>query len=181
MGTSKSAAEFSRKLVQAATITETRAKASIQQGALTAKTVVLAEAGSKGLSPGSRIAGGKWGVRYDVKGTGSNPTALLKVTGAFHLVESDTKAHPIYRKGQRAKGRGSTRANRQQALAEAFGGTGAYTGGSLRLADGSFRKVVHHPGTKGKGIWKAAKPKIERAVPTVMAQRIIGGWREAFR
>jgi hypothetical protein len=180
VGTSTSAAEFSRKIVKAAHATETRAKMSIEQGAFTAKTIVLAEAGSKGLTPGSRIAGAKWGVSYNIKGTG-NPTALLKVTGAFHLVEGDTKAHMIYRKGKRAKGRGSGRINKQQALSEVFGGTGAYTGGSLKLADGSFRKVVHHPGTKGKGIWKAAKPKIERAVPTVMAQRIIGGWREAFR
>lgn len=180
MGTSSSAAEFSRKIVKAATVTQTRSKMSVQQGALTAKTIVVAEASSKGLTPGSRIAGAKWGVSYALKGF-NNPTALLKVTGAFHLVESDTRPHQIYRKGRRVKGRGSSRINKAQGLAEVFGGKGAYTGGSLKLADGSFRKVVHHPGTKGKNIWGAAKPKIQRAIPEVMSRHIIGGWREAFR
>lgn len=180
MGTSHSSAEFSRKIVKAATATQQRAKMSVEQGALTAKTIVVAEASAKGLTPGSRIAGAKWGVSYNVKGF-DNPTALLKVTGAFHLVEGDTKAHRIYRKGQRKRGRGSSRINKQQILSEVFGGTGAYTGGSLKLANGSFRKVVNHPGTKGKGIWAGAKPKIRAAVPRVMAQRIIGGWREVFR
>lgn len=180
MGTSRSSAEFSRKIVKAATITQQRSKMSVEQGALTAKTIVLAEAASKGVTPQSRIAGAKWGVRYDVRGF-NHPTALLRVQGPFHLVEGDTAPHRINRRTARAKGRGGRRANRQRALNEAFGGTGAFTGGSLKLADGSYRKVVRHPGTKGKGIWKSSKVKIRAAVPRVMAQRIIGGWREAFR
>lgn len=166
--------------MRAATATQVRSKMSIEQGSLAAKEIVVATAASKGLTRDSRITGAKWAVRYDVKGF-NNPTSLLKVTGPFHLVESDTKAHQIYRKGKRVKGRGSSRINKAQALAEVFGGRGAYSGGSLKLTDGSYRKVVKHPGTKGKHIWEDSKKIIRRAVPTVMAQRIIGGWREVFR
>lgn len=179
MGTSTSAAQFADKITKAATVTQRRQKLTVEQGALVAKEIVIAEAASNGVSPTSKIAGAKWGVRFDVKGF-NNPSALLKVVGPFHLVEGDTRAHRIYRKVARKKGRGSARINKQQALNEVFGGVGAYRGGALKLPEG-FRRVVNHPGTKGKGIWKSSQPKIRKAVPRVMSQRIISGWREAFR
>jgi hypothetical protein len=180
MGTSRNAAEFSRKITNVATVTQRRSKEIVEQGALTGKAIILAEAAAKGVTPTSKIAGGRWGVRYDTKGF-NNPTSLLRITGPFHLVEGDNKAHRINRRTARVKGRGSARANRQRALNEAFGARGAYTGGSLKFADGTYRKVAHHPGTKGKGIFKAAKVKIGTAVPVVMSQRLVGGWRSALR
>ena len=180
MGTSRSPAEFSRKITDMATITQRRQAQTVSQGALTAKEILIAEAASKGVTPTSKIAGAKWGVRYDVKGF-NNPTALVRVLGPFHLVDRDTRSHRIYRKTTRAKGRGSSRANRQARLNEAFGGTGAYTGGALKLGDGSFRRVVDHPGTKGKGIFDAAKAKAEIAVPRVMGRSVVSGWGEALR
>lgn len=180
MGTSKSAAEFSGKLVKMATITQSRQKAVVGQAALTVKEIILAEAAVKGVSPSSKIAGGSWGVRYDIRGF-NNPTALVRINGPFHLVDRATKPHRINRKVKTARGRGARRINRQQALNEAFGGTGAYKGGALKLPDGGYRNVVQHPGTAGKGIFAASKAKSRVAVPIVMSQRLVGGWREALR
>lgn len=180
MGTSKSAAEFSRKITALATVTERRSKESVAQGALTTKEIIVAEAAARGVSPTSKIAGGGWRVTYNVKGT-TNPAALVSIKGAFHLVENDTSPHRIYRKTARAKGRGSARINKQRALNEVFGGVGAYTGGALKLRDGRFRRVVNHPGTKGKGIFKAAKQKAGKAVPIVMSQRLVSGWKSVLK
>lgn len=157
MGTSNTAAEFGRKVRSLGTVTETRARDAVHAGALTTKTLILAEATTKGLSPTSRIAGGRWGVSYNVAGT-TNPTALVRVKGAVHLVESDTKAHPI---GRRTRGRRA--------------------GTALKLADGSFRRVVNHPGTQGKGFFKAARDKAEVAVPIVMARGVLAGWRAVLK
>lgn len=180
MGTTTSPAAFSRKITKMATVTKARQKAVVTQGALTAKEIIIAEAAARGVSPGSKIAGGKWGVRYDVKGF-NNPAALVRITGPFHLVEGDTKPHRIFRKVRRVKGKGSTRINKQNALNLVFEGVGAYKGGAMKLPDGGYRRVVNHPGTKGKGIFKAAKIKAGTAVPIVMSQRIVGGWRDALR
>ena len=180
MGTSSSAAQFSKKITDMATITQRRQAQIVEQGALTTKEIIIAEAAAKGVSPGSRIAGAKWSVRYDVKGF-NNPSALVKILGQFHLVDRDTKRHRIYRKTSRARGRGSSRANRQSALDQTFGAKGAYTGGALKLGDGGFRHVVDHPGTKGKGIFAAAKVKAEIAVPRVMGKSVVSGWGQALR
>lgn len=168
-----------------ATVTKERQKQVVDQGALTGKEIIIAQAASRGVSLNSRIAGGKWGVRYDTKGF-NNPTSLLRITGPFHLVESDTKPHIIHRKIGRgtARGRGSRRLNRQstyEALFGAGGVTDGFGGPALKFNGSVYRKVVRHPGTKGKHIFRDSKKKIGKAVPIVMSQRIVGGWRSALR
>ena len=158
MGTSKSAAEFSQKIVKMGTLTQARAKATVDRGAFATKSIIVAEAASKGVTSASRIAGGKWGVGYDVKGF-NNPTALVKIRGPFQLVERDTKPHTI---GPRRRGR---RSSGKKAVA----------------FNGNVRRTVHHPGTHGKGIFAAAKKKAEATVPKIMAQSVIGGWRDALK
>lgn len=180
MGTSKSAAQFAGKIRQMAEVTQSRQKQIVDQGALTGKEIIISQAASRGVSLNSRIAGGRWGVRYDTRGF-NNPVSLLRITGPFHLVENNTRPHAIYRRAARVRGRGSTRANRAAALAQAFGGTGAYTGGTLKFNGSVYRKVVNHPGTKGKHIFRDAKKKIGRAVPIVMSQRVVGGWRSVLK
>lgn len=180
MGTSQSPAEFSRKIVNMATVTQRRQREIVNQAALTVKEIVIATSAAKGVSPGSKIAGGNWGVRYDIKGF-NNPTALVKIWGPFHLVDRPTKAHRINRKVAKAKGRGARRINRQQALNEVFGAQGAYKGGALLLPDGGYRHVVNHPGTQGKGIWKISVEASNHAVPIVMSQKIWDGWRQALK
>jgi hypothetical protein len=180
MGISTNPAAFSKKITHMATVTQRRQKEVVAQGALTAKEIVIAEAAARGVTTNSKIAGAKWGVRYDIKGF-NNPTAIVKVLGQFHLVEGDTSPHRIYRKAARARGQGSGRINRQQTLNEVFGARGAYKGGALKFPSGEFRYVVNHPGTKGKGIFAAAKRKAYVAVPRVMGKSVVSGWEQALR
>lgn len=158
MGTSTSAAQFAGKIQKAATVTQRRQRETVDMGALTAKEIIIAEAGARGIQPTSKIAGGRWGVGYDVKGF-NNPTALVKVRGPFHLVDSPTKPHKITprRRGRKASGK----------KAVAYGGE-------------AFRSV-NHPGTKGKESFPAAKKKAAIVVPKVMARSIVSGWRSAIR
>lgn len=179
MGTSKSAAEFAGKIHGLATATQQASREVVDNAALAGKEIILATAKSRGVSKDSMIAGGKWGVKYNTKGK-YNPTSLLQVYGSFHLVENDTKPHMIYRRGQRARGRGSRRINRQAIFNEVFGGVGAYTGGALQFNGSVYRKVVNHPGTKGKHIFRDSKKKIHRAVPVIMKQRLIPTWKSVL-
>lgn len=158
MGTSRSVGEFSRKITNLGTVTQSHSRMVVEQGALTAKEIILAEAASKGITPAQKIARGRWGVRYDILGTW-NPTALVRVWGPFHLVDNPTKPHDIR---PRTKGR---RRSGKQAIA----------------FDGIARASAHHPGTHGNGIFPAAKAKARVAVPIVMSQRIVGGWRQALK
>ena len=69
--------------------------------------------------------GARVGAKYDVKGTGGNPSVLITATGPIQLIERDTAPHemrPRRRRGAKA----------------------------LRLPDGSFYAHVQHPGTRGK-------------------------------
>ncbi len=110
----------------------------------------------------SGVGNAKLGVRFDLKGT-RNPTSLIRAVGPWQLIERDTKPRTIFvRAGRtaRTRGRGSGAANRaarrqdvQNRLDQAFGGVGAYRFGTLRFQGRSglaFRRVVRHPGTKGK-------------------------------
>jgi hypothetical protein len=156
MGTSRNAAEFSRKIVSLATVTQAKQRETVMQGALVAKQIIVSEFGSRGLSPSSKIAGGKWGVGFDVKGF-SNPSALVRVRGPVHLFDNPTKPHTI--PGQRRR----------------------RTAKRLLLPDGGVRSSVQHPGTAGKKAFPAAKAKARIAVPRVMGQRVVGAWRNAIR
>ena len=159
MGKSKSPAEFSRKITQLATVTQRNQKEAVSQAAFTVKQIVLAEAAGKGVMPTSKIAGGKWGVRYDVRGF-NNPSALVRVTGPFHLVDRPTKAHEI-----RPRGKGRRRSSGKKAVA----------------FNGLVRASVQHPGTRGKGVWPASVQKARVAVPVVLSRHIVGGWRRALK
>lgn len=157
MGTSRDAAEFSQKIVKMATITQRRQKDIVTEGALATKQIIIAAAAAKGITPQSKIAKKRWSVGFDVKGF-DNPSALVKIRGPFHLVDRDTKAHQIRRKTRRGR-----------------------TGKALRLADGQFRTVVDHPGTKGKGIFAASKATAGVTVPRVMSRSVVSGWGQALR
>lgn len=100
----------------------------IRAGALAVTRSIRAET-AQATGGDSRLSGvgrrgARVGARYDVKGV-TNPTALIRATGPFQLIEHDTSAHPIRPRRRRR-------------------------GGRLRLADGSFRAGVRHPGTRAK-------------------------------
>lgn len=171
MGVSRSPQELAHKLSKMRQGLSEMDEVTVREAAQLTKTLILQTASSRGVLPTSRIAGGKWGVRYDIKNQ-ARPIALVAVKGPFHLVENDTRAHPIYRKFTRAKGRGARRINRQRQLEQAFAASGAYRYGALKLPDGNFRRIVQHPGTKGKYIFRDAKVKAERAIPREYERRV---------
>lgn len=158
MGTSTDPKKFVANINRMATITQRRQVQIVGEGALLTKEIILAEAASSGVSPTSKIAGGKWGVRYNVKGF-NNPAALVRIFGAFHLVDRPTRAHEI---GPRRKGR-----RRSGKRAISFNGVA--------------RASAQHPGTRGKGIFPDAKAKASVAVPRVMAKSVVSGWRDALK
>lgn len=206
MGTSRSSVELVRKLNDLGTATQRKAKNVVDEGALAAKTIMLATAASKGVTPGRKIGDRKWGVRYDVKGT-TNPTALVRFTGPFHLVNNPTDPHII---GARRLGtRGAFRARqRQLEVVGAFSGRSSRGGfsenvgmfGALRGQSDTRRNglvlnrqrakalkfgsshyaYVFHPGTPGKRIFEAAKVVAERRVPKVMAARQMSIWGQVM-
>lgn len=159
MGTSRSVDQFSKKITGLADATKKAERDAVMRGSLLAKEIIIAEAGAAGISPTSKIAGGRWGVGFDVKGT-NNPTSLVKVRGPFHLVDSPTKPHEI---GPKTKGR-----RRSGKKAVSLGTDEVYA-------------VVHHPGTKGKGSFPKAKAKAAVAVPKVMGVRMVSAWHQALR
>jgi hypothetical protein len=154
MATTTDPKKFVADIHRMATITERRQSMIVGEGALLTKTIILGEAAAKGVAPTSKLAKKKWGVRYTVKGT----SALVRINGPFHLVDRDTVPHQI---GPRKKGRRS--------------------GKKAVSFNGIARATVEHPGTKGKGIFDAAKHKASVAAPRVMAKSVIAGWREALK
>lgn len=187
MGTSRSVTEFVGKINKAGHATDRHRKEAVSQGAFTAKKVMLAAAAAKGVTPGGKIAGRKWGVSFDVKGT-ERPVALVRYTGPFHLVNNDTRRHYVV-----AGGLGGSRESRGirafQASASRFSGessSGAFGGqrrskGKRAISfNGIARAYVVHPGTSGKAIFPAAKIIARRTVPDVMAQSMKGAWRRAL-
>lgn len=144
---SNAGATLKRKLDAIAREVERAERAATTRGA-----TVLKQAVEKRLPASKRLrgvgkSGSKIGVRYDIKADGK---AEVKATGkGFQILERDTKAHTVQPKRARA---------RKQ--------TGR--GGGVRLADGSVRRAVKHPGTKGqhpfeKGI-EAGTPAAVKAI-----------------
>lgn len=179
MGTSRNPAEMVAKINALGTATERRRRLAVEEGALAAKTIMLASAAAKGLNPASKLAGRKWNVRYDVKDIGARPTALVRYTGPFHLFDNPTAPHvirPHRYKGTRGTGR---RAQKGAAILSAFG-LDVFDGGALKVG-GSLWAYVNHPGTPGARSFPVAKAIAQRRVPRVMASTISHGWTQTLR
>jgi hypothetical protein len=86
------------------------------------------------------------GVRYTLSGSETNPSAKLRATGPWQLIEENTSPHTI---GPKRRGRARGRRG-----AVVVPGTGP-------------RAVVHHPGTQGKHSWAKG---VDRAAPLVAAE-----------
>ncbi len=95
---------------------------------------------------GHRVARGKIGVRYDIKGNGPRAVALVRYTGPAHLVNNPTKAHRIEpRARRRPRRRGLT-------------------------IGGNVRAWANHPGTTGKGFFQKARTAAVATAPRVYAK-----------
>lgn len=88
--------------------------------------------------------GAKIGARYDFTADGN---VLVKAVGPVPLIANPSKAHLIPRQSAR---RGRKR---------------------LRLADGSIRLSVDHPGTKGKDTWNRGRRQATPVVTRVIGDR----------
>lgn len=155
MGTSHSAAEFAGKMNKIATTLPRATKAGIRDSSLAGKTLIQTVAASRGVSVNSRIAGRPWRAGYDLKGTPSHPASLLRITGAFPLVENDTPAHLI--QGRQAPGRRGRRRTGKKAL---------NIGGNIRAS-------ARHPGTRGKHIFRDAKKRIIDGTPRTVFHAVV--------
>lgn len=150
MGTSRSVSELAGKLTRAGDAIDGAAKDGVSKAALLVKTSVLAQLQAAGVRNGRLrgvgAKGARIGVRYDVRGT-KNPTALVRATGPFHLIERTTQPHEITPKGKK-----------KQALS--IPGIGP-------------RARANHPGSPGRHPWRlgvqAAVPKVP---PVMMAEQV---------
>lgn len=187
MGTSRTPQQFVAKINAVGHATDKARKGVVNQGALTAKKIMLGAAAYDGVPPGSKIAGTRWGVTYGIRGA-ELPTALVRFTGPFHLVNNDTLPHYIA-----AGGLGGSRTTRSdiafRASATRFGGgstKGAFAGqrrsrGKRALSfNGIARAYIFHPGTTGKHIFQTARAVASKSVPAVMATEMKGAWRRAI-
>lgn len=178
MGTSRSIAEFNKKMALLAGQIGNTDPALIEL-AEQGKAIFRASAAQAGalnvkLSGKRRPIGVRDDfIRYRASG---EKAVIVSYTGPAHILNNDTKAHRIYRNVGTARGRGSRRLNRQASLAATFGATGAFTGGALKFsgnAGDTFRKVVDHPGTKGKKFYEKARATTERVVPPLAGRKLL--------
>jgi hypothetical protein len=110
------------------------------------KAKVAISAGAPASLRGVGKSGAKLGVRYTLSGSETNPSAKLRATGPWQLIEENTSPHTI---GPKRRGRARGRRG-----AVVVPGTGP-------------RAVVHHPGTQGKHSWAKG---VDRAAPLVAAE-----------
>lgn len=104
---------------------------TVKIAALAVKTSVLEQLQAAGVKD-QRLRGvGKKGAKVGVNFSVAGSTALVKATGPFHLIESNTKPHRI------PKERGP-RARRRVVVIPGVG----------------VRAFADHPGTKGKHPWE---------------------------
>lgn len=133
-------------------------RVAVNGAALAAKTVILGSLDR--VTTGRTLrnvgtSGARLGVSYNVKGTKS-PTALLRATGPWHLIEGTSKPHEIRPKGARRRGGG------KKALATPWGP----------------RAFVQHPGVRNpQRPWAKGRPAANAAATKVIDRT----YRSAFR
>jgi hypothetical protein len=125
------------------------------------KAKVAISAGAPASLRGVGKSGAKLGVRYTLSGSETNPSAKLRATGPWQLIEENTSPHTIGPK-RRGKGARSPRRCRRHS------GIGP-------------RAVVHHPGTKGKHPWAKGVEKAEPLVAKEMSKTMANIATAAFR
>ena len=160
MGTSNSVAEFVGKIDQAGKAIQKVNRDAVNDAALAGKRII--EGSIRTVVPDMNMSGvgkgAKVGVRYDIKGS-RNPTALMRATGPLHLVENSTGAHTIPRAASRRRGKRKR----------------------LAFPDGSVRRSVQHPGTKGQAPFAKGKKAATPVMTTIIKRRMTRTLVEVFR
>jgi hypothetical protein len=158
VGTSNSVAEFVGKIDQAGKAIQKVNRDAVNDAALAGKRII--EGSIRTVVPDMRLSGmrnAKVGVRYDIKGS-RNPTALMRATGPLHIVENATGAHTIPRAGGRRRRKPKT-----------------------LLINGSHRRSVRHPGTKGQQPFAKGKAPATPVMTTIIKKRMTKTLIEVFR
>lgn len=103
------------------------------------------------------------GTRIKFRESAGTVEGGVYATGPWGLAEYDVEKHTITPKLGRVTGKGAKRRRRERDLYIAFGGRSGYYAGKkpLALPTGPRYRAVH-PGTKGKGYWRKAKPAAEK-------------------
>lgn len=121
--------------------------AQVKESSLIVKTAVTKLAPGRLRGVGKK--GAKLGVRYNVGTYNGEAKSLVYVTGPWHLIERDTRAHIIPAlKGQKSSQRGAQRATKGRMYGPAFGGVKAKP--QVIVIGKNVRAMAFHPGTQGK-------------------------------
>lgn len=168
--------EFARKTEHYGTAWKRANEKAVFEAALLVKNNVQALA-PKRLS-GVGKSGANIGVTFNVKTFQGTPTALIRATGPFHLIERDTAPHTIPRtEGSR---RTRTSSGRLSVKREA---TGRSTSGrKALLINGDWvTGPVKHPGTKGKHPFERGVRASEPALRGVMRRAQTTSLMQTFK
>lgn len=139
MGVSHSWAEVGAKFDRLASSVATLPVEGVKDSAQTFKTLVKGAAPARLRNVGK--SGRNLGVTYTISGSGESAEARVRATGPWPLIEENVPEHAIRPKKKRAAG------NRAAVV----------------WPDASHPvMVVHHPGTKGKHIWRKTAAAFSR-------------------
>lgn len=180
MGTSRTALELGHKLnaagdalVRANVTVVTRAALKVKLAAEAERTKVT---GGDGRLSNVGRRGSRLGVASTV--TPSGPSAIVRATGPWQIVENDTRAHRIT-----SKYAGSTRARRSLTGVSGPQLPGSVRGGrrAVVLTPFGYRRYVRHPGTHGKHPWRKAMTVSTRNLSNEVATPIRDALAAVFR
>jgi hypothetical protein len=134
-------------------------RVTVTAAAMKAKVAISAGAPAslRGVGKGAKL-----GVRYTLSGGEVSPSAKLKATGPWQLIEENTSPHIIRPKRRsKSKGRGAK--------------------GAIVIPGIGARAYAHHPGTKGKHPWAKGVEKAEPLVAKEMSKTMANIATAAFR
>ena len=161
MGTSKNPKELATKFEKLALTIPDAHREGVKEGVQLGKQLIIRKATERGVPITAKLATRPWSVGYDLNTDRANPTAFLRIKGAFPLVESDIDPHMIQPKKKKKNS-----ARRQIAIS--FPGIGPVRGGETNRVAARF---ANHPGTRGKHIFRDAKAQIKAQVPPVVFEK----------
>lgn len=172
LGTSHSGAEFAGKIRTAGSNLKQSKQKAVKAGAQRAQRVFA-------TAPGVPHTVDHKKVVVSLRMVGDD--AIVRYTGAAHLVNNPTKPHLIRPKqflGTRGSGK---RVQKGASLLAAFG-LDAHSGrGGIKLKDGGIRRSVMHKGTKGKHFFQHAVPVARKSAVSEMRKVAVGEATKVFK
>lgn len=146
-------------------------KAVMVQLGSTGRPIVMSRVGKKGRQGRHKV-----GVRYDIKKSENNTTALIRAFGNMHWLERGTKAHWIPRgRAQKSflgkgdfEGLRNQKANVKQRV-------------RMKMPDGQVRMgPIWHPGGRARRPWSRGTDLAKRKTEDIFAQELTKSVRKVF-